>query len=230
MDRPSIEEYNNRIQRKIIPGDRRFNVNTFDFNIIDRRILFDNEYCYHKKYDFILLENKKIKIGLQHQHISKNIMGSVIGAGSLSVDTDGMITYLDNQSGTFQFNNNEHNDYLKILHSVVNLQNAQIFDIDYTTYRDPTKPKKVFKKNNFYKPIIYNDELYKQYIRKISKEKIKWLLDVNKFDHKLYHQLNIDLNKLCTAEDVDKLYGHFYDYGQYEMGRCLGYYTEGDVV
>ena len=157
-------------------------------------------------------------------------MGSVIGAGSLSVDTDGMITYLDNQSGTFQFNNNEHNDYLKILHSVVNLQNAQIFDIDYTTYRDPTKPKKVFKKNNFYKPIIYNDELYKQYIRKISKEKIKWLLDVNKFDHKLYHQLNIDLNKLCTAEDVDKLYGHFYDYGQYEMGRCLGYYTEGDVV
>jgi|TARA_B100001094_G_scaffold117628_1_gene113464 hypothetical protein len=230
MDRPKIEEYKKRIQRKIIPGDKRFNVNTFDFNIIDRRIFFYNAYCYYKKYDFILLDNKKIKIGLQHQHISKDIMDSVIGAGSLSIDGDGMITYLDNQSGTFQFNSEQHSNYLDILHSIVNLQNAQIFDINYTNYDDPVKPEKIFKKNNFHKPIIYKDELYKQYLRDISKEKLKWLLDINKFDHNLYHQLNADLLKVFHSDQRQLLLDHFKAFGQYEMGRCVGYYTKKDLI
>tara|TARA_B100002019_G_scaffold207167_1_gene179903 strand:- start:1759 stop:2427 length:669 start_codon:yes stop_codon:yes gene_type:complete len=219
----SVGVYNYRIQRKTNPGDKRFIVNTFDFTLKDRRVFFHSDYCYKKKYDYVLLDNGKIKIGLQHQHIAKNIMDSVIAAGSLIVNNTGFVEYLDNQSGTFQFSGEEQQNYIGKLHTVLNLQNAEIYNVDYTTPNyDPQNPVRQQVDNKFYSEIGGTTIDKLEFIKDIEMSKWKWLLTENKFDHELYAILNEDLSKMFNNKAL--LYQHFYLYGQYEMGRCIGFY------
>lgn len=215
--------YQQRIQRKINPGDKRFNVNTLDFDIENRRLFFHNDYCYDKKYDFILLKDNILKIGLQHQHLTTDIIDKVIGAGSIIINRDGLVVYLDNQSGTFQMTNGQQQQYIEILHEIVLLNNALIYDINYHKVYDPINPNKIKTQNRFYNPIIYNDQEYGKYIKILSSEKWRWVLSINQFDYNLYKKLNMDLDK-PQFDNQKSLYYHFKYFGQYEMGRCMGYY------
>lgn len=220
-----IELCQQRIQRKINPGDKRFTVNVLDFDIEDRRLFFHNTYCYHKKYDFILLKDNTLKIGLQHQYLSKNIMDQVIGAGSLKVNADGLITHLDNQSGTFQFSKKQQNEYLYIIHKIIRLDNAKIYDIDYSVVHDPVNPKYIEQINPFYYPIQYLDNKYKQHIKPINKDQFDWILDINEFNAEIYYDNNSDLQERgVVKDDYVVLLFHFITRGQYEMGRCVGFY------
>lgn len=222
-----VEIYQHRIQRKINPGDTRFNVNDLDFTIYDRRIFFWNSYCYNKKYDFILLENDKFKIGLQHQYIANNIMDSVIGAGSITIDPTGYVLEIDNQSGTFQFNHNQQQEYLGKIHTIVNLQFCKVYNIDYSKEYDPTKPALEPVKNRFYNPIQLEKEegeKYRLFEKEITTDKFREILKANKFDYDLYYKLNLDLAQTYTINQQDLLIDHFYTHGQYERGRGVGYY------
>lgn len=222
-----VEIYQQRIQRKINPGDTRFNVNDLDFTIHDRRIFFWNSYCYNKKYDFILLENNKLKIGLQHQYIAKNIMDSVIGAGSMTIDLTGYVLELDNQSGTFQFNHNQQQEYLGKIHTIVNLQFCKVYNVDYSKGYDPTETKLELVSNKFYSPIRLEQEeaeKYKLFEKEITADKFAEILKANKFDCNLYYKLNLDLAATYTINQKDFLMAHFYAKGQYERGRGVGYY------
>lgn len=213
-----------KIERKINPGDRRFVVNSLDFDIEDRRLFFHESYCYDKKYDFILLKDNTLKIGLQHQHLSKNIIDQVMGAGSLKVNIDGLITHLDNQSGTFQFNKQQQDEYIHTINTIIKLHNAKIYDIDYSITYDPINPDYMEQDNPFYYPIEYSDNQYKRYLKQINKNKFECILDINKFDHELYHELNTDIEKHIDKNDYVSLLLHFIKSGQYEMGRCVGFH------
>jgi hypothetical protein len=219
-----IELYQQRIQRKINPGDKRFTVNVLDFDIEDRRLFFHNTYCYRKKYDFILLKDNTLKIGLQHQHLSKNIMDQVIGAGSLKVNVDGLITHLDNQSGTFQFSKSQQDEYIHTINTIIKLDNAKIYDIDYSVRYDPVNPEYMEQPNPFYYPIQYLDNKYKQHIKPINKDKFDWILKINEFDAEIYHNNNSDLQIHIQKDNYVLLLFHFITRGQYEMGRCVGFY------
>lgn len=222
---PDINTVSQRIHKRIKKGDTRFNVNTIDFTIINRKIFFNNEYCYNKKYDFVLLKNNKIKIGLQHQHIAKNILDYVIGAGSVIIDNRGFLIYLDNQSGTFQFSRQQQNEYVNNLHEIITLTNCHIYHTDYTIATDADQMHKTEVTNRYYGAdnILYDINEYKSYIQTMSVDKWNWVLSENIFDHTLYYRLNLDLQQ-HIGYDYLKLYRHFYTYGQYEMGRGVGFY------
>ena len=221
-----LEKRKLRIQQKINPGDTRFNANTLDFVIDNKSLFFYNTYCYNKKYDFALSQDMDLRIGIQHQHLTKDRLGEIIAAGSIIIDSFGDVIYLDNQSGTFQFRKEEQEEYLKLIESLVSLHNCRIYDIDYSLKHDPVNPFKTEVENIYYDPNKYDKdtEKHKKYIKPISKDKWEWVLLQNKFNHKLYHQLNEDLNKLYTVEHRDELYTHFYNHGQYEVGRGVGFY------
>jgi len=221
---PKVELYQQRIQRKINPGDKRFTVNTLNFDIEDRRLFFHNSYCYDKKYDFILLKDNTLKIGLQHQHLSKNIMDQVIGAGSLKINSEGLVVHLDNQSGTFQFNNSQQNQYIYAINTIIRLDNAKIYDIDYSVRYDTVNPEYIEQINPFYSSIQYLDDKYKQHIKPINKDKFDWILEINEFDAEIYYSNNLDLQRYMVKEDYVSLLFHFITKGQYEMGRCVGFY------
>lgn len=219
----SVGIYNYRIQRKTNPGDKRFIVNTFDFTLKDRRVFFHSNYCYKKKFDYVLLDNYKIKIGLQHQHIAKNIMDSVIAAGSIIINNNGFVEYIDNQSGTFQFTAEEQQDYLSKMHTVINLQNTEIYNIDYNNDNyDPNNPIKVQADNRFHNVVGGTTIDKENFLKEMDSDKFSWVLKENKFDHELYSIMNNDLSKMF--KDRASLYQHFYSYGQYEMGRGIGFY------
>jgi hypothetical protein len=220
----NIELYQQRIQRKINPGDKRFNVNTLNFNIENRRLFFHESYCYDKKYDFILLKDNTLKIGLQHQHLSKNIMDQVIGAGSLKINREGLVIHLDNQSGTFQFSKSQQDEYIHTINTIIKLDNAKIYDIDYSVRYDPVNPKYMEQPNPFYYPIQYLDDKYKQHIKPINKDQFDWILDINEFNTEIYYDNNSDIQKRIVKDDYVLLLFHFITRGQYEMGRCVGFY------
>jgi len=225
-----IELYQQRIQRKINPGDKRFNVNTIDFTIKDGRLYFHNSYCYNKKYDFILLDNHTLKIGLQHQHLSKGIMDCVIGAGTIVIDKNGLITYLDNQSGTFQFTCHEQQDYLVVLNAILNIQNLLVYDVDYTIPYDPVKPTINQAENRYYNPKQYSDNIADEYLQDMSLEKWRWVQHQNQFDPILYFYLNEDIKGNWDMFKKERLYYHFGNWGQYERGRCMGYYSDKETI
>lgn len=219
-----LEKRQLRIQKKINPGDTKFNVNTFEFTIDNKNLFFHNDYCYNKKYDFVLSEDMNLTIGIQHQHLAKDRLNEIIAAGSIIIDLSGSIIYLDNQSGTFQFNKKTQNEYLKLMESLVSLCNCKVYDIDYSSRHDPIYPDKTKIEHKYYKPKQSDFQKYTEYIKPMDKHKWHWVLNENDFNHKLYHQLNEDLNQLYAEEQEEALYTHFYNHGQYEVGRAIGFY------
>lgn len=219
-----IEIYQQRIQKKINPGDIKFNVNTIDFTIFDKRIFFHNLWCYNKKYDYVLLKNNTLKIGIQHQHISKNLLEQVIAAGSILVDIDGIILHIDNQSGTFQFSEQQQQSYLDRLHSIVQLDYCDVYSVDYKQY-NPIEPTLRLCYNKFRKNINRDCflDLHKKFLKDIDREKWMLVLEWNNFDWEKYYNMNEDLHTYFN-KNKKQVMEHFGMFGQYERGRAIGYY------
>ncbi len=218
-----MEIYRQRIQQKTNPGDVKYNYNTLDITICDNKIFFDNKYCYNKKYDFILFDDHTIAIGLQHQHLSANHLDTVIGAGTIAINTLGNIIYIDNQSGTFQFTKEQQDDYLKIINRISNLALCKIHHINYI---DPHKSTLTSIDNHFHPPKNPNyisTSYYERFLKTMSDDKWKWLLSINDFDWQIYCALNQDIQHKFGF-DKRKALHHFYMFGQYERGRAVGYY------
>lgn len=219
-----VEIYQQRIQRKINSGDIKFNVNTIDFTIFDKRIFFHNLWCYNKKYDYILLQNNTLRIGIQHQHISENLLDQVIAAGSILVDTDGTILYLDNQSGTFQFSKQEQESYLDRLNFIVKLDYCDVYSVNYKEY-NPTEPILELCYNKFRKNTYRNCflDLHQKFLKDIDREKWMLVLEWNNFDWEKYYDMNEDLHTYFN-KNKKQVMEHFGMFGQYERGRAVGYY------
>ena len=64
----------------------------------------------------------------------------------------------------------------------------------------------------------------------MSLDKLSWVLEQNRFDHILYFWLNDDIKINWDNFDEHRLYDHFSNFGQYERGRCMGYYSEKEIV
>jgi len=89
---------------------------------------------------------------------------------------------------------------------------------------DPVNPEYMEQPNPFYYPIQYLDNKYKQHIKPINKDKFDWILEINEFDAEIYYSNNLDLQRYMVKEDYVSLLFHFITKGQYEMGRCVGFY------
>ncbi len=206
-------------------AEYRYSNNLLDISNINKKIFFhQSSFCYNKKLDFILHKNKKIFIGLKHEFISKEskiTKDDVVMAGSIVIDISGYVVYLDNQSGTYRFDEDKLKHSLNSLNELIDIKHCSIFFVEND------KSKKVVNNKYFIdnsKPYV-NNKLYLDYLtNKDTSIRDNWILQENNFNADKYIDFNKDLlmnNHIRTNTDMATL--HFLKFGQYEAGRILDY-------
>tara|TARA_B100001778_G_scaffold322767_1_gene315416 strand:- start:1972 stop:2604 length:633 start_codon:yes stop_codon:yes gene_type:complete len=202
----------------------RYSNNFLDISNINKKIFFhQSSFCYNKKLDFILDNNKKIFIGLKHKFIteqSDTITENVVMAGSIVVDLSGDAIYLDNQSGTYQFDEHALKNCLDLINKIIAINHCSICSI--TKNKTETYIyNKYFTESN--KPNI-NNNVYQRYLKKYGMSRDNWILKANEFQAEKYIRLNKDLfTNPHIKHKPDKAKIHFLKFGQYEQGRILDY-------
>lgn len=202
-------------------------VNNIPFVNTNGRIYFKRVFPYHQKLDYILDVNNKFHIGLGHYFLIRNAP-YVLAAGSLSVNTLGLLSYIDNKSGHYQPTPNEFTkslDKLKLFldFSLINTEKLEYYDNEGNrelVYRgELSRPKK----NN-----VVIDNTFESFLEKYTKEEIHYILDVNDFDGKTYIENNVDISAFCSKKFPNNIKAqiklatqHFISYGQYEDGRLV---------
>lgn len=202
-------------------------VNNISFINTNGRIYFKRAFAYHKKFDYILDVNNKFHIGLGHFFLIQNAP-YVLAAGRLSINTLGLLSYIDNKSGHYQPNMDEFIkslDELKLFldFSLINTKQLEYCDEEgkrqlvYRGEMDHTKNEDIIIDNTF--------EIF---LEKYTKEEIDYILDANDFDGKTYLEKNIDISAFCSKrfpnnikEQIKLATQHFINYGQYEDGRLI---------
>ena len=202
----------------------RFSNNLLDISNVDKKIFFhQSSFCYNKKLDFILDNNKKIFIGLKHKFIteqSDTITENVVMAGSIVVDLNGDVIYLDNQSGTYQFDEHTLKNCLDLINKIIIISHCSIFSIT------DNKTKTYISNKYFTEPSEpdTNNNLYKTYLKTYDMFKDDWILRANEFQAEKYISLNEDLfTNPYIKYKPEKAKIHFLKFGQYEYGRILDY-------
>ena len=111
----------------------RYSNNLLDISNVNKKIFFhQSSFCYNKKLDFILDNNKKIFIGLKHQFITEQsniITDNVVIAGSIVIDLNGDVIYLDNKSGTYQFDAQKLKNCINLLNEIIVISHCSIYSI-----------------------------------------------------------------------------------------------------
>lgn len=202
----------------------RYANNLLDISNVNKKIFFhQSSFCYNKKLDFILDNNKKIFIGLKHKFITEQsdiTTDNVVMAGSIVVDLNGDVIYLDNQSGTYQFDEYTLKNSLDLLNKIIVINRCSISSIA----KDKTETyiyNKYFTESN--KPNI-NNNAYQRYLKTYGMFRDNWILKANEFQAEKYISLNKDLSANAHIKyKPEKAKIHFLKFGQYEYGRILDY-------
>jgi len=202
----------------------RFSNNLLDISNVDKKIFFhQSSFCYNKKLDFILDNNNRISIGLKHEFISKEsstTKDNVVMAGSIVVDLNGDVIYLDNKSGTYQFDEHTLKNCIDLLNKIITISHCSIFSI-----ADNKTETHIYNKY-FTEPneLNINNNLHQRYLKEYDISRDRWILRANQFHAEKYICLNEDLfTNPYIKYKPDKAKIHFLKFGQYEEGRILDY-------
>lgn len=206
----------------ITPPLKQKILNKIDFSITDGRIFFYSLFIYNKFLDWILDKEDKLLIGLSHLHLSNN-SEIINGAGRLKVNSIGAISYIDNMSGHYKPNLENLLLSIKTLHDSYTLYmgDTEIYRSDETAYNNESIPveNRYDKKQNFSVDIKPEN-----FLRQLSEDEKKYILEINNFDSYSYFHANPDLKELMNPYNPDLnqiLIDHFLLHGQYEDGRRM---------
>jgi len=73
----------------------------FDYDIRDGRFIFKNPHNPNELYDFVINQDGKLSIGVGHYKMAKK-SDMIKAAGSLKIDENGKVYYIDNTSGHYR--------------------------------------------------------------------------------------------------------------------------------
>lgn len=202
-------------------------VNNIPFVNTNGRIYFKRVWPYHQKLDYILDVNNKFYIGLGHYFLIRNAP-YVLAAGSLSVNTLGLLSYIDNKSGHYQPTPDE---FTKSLHKLKLFLDFSLINTEELEYCDTEGNRELVYRGEISKPKKNNtvvDNTFESFLEKYTKQEIDYILDVNDFDGKTYIEKNIDISAFCSKkfpnnikQQIKLATQHFINYGQYEDGRLV---------
>ena len=202
-------------------------VNNIPFVNTNGRIYFKRAFACHKKLDYVLDVNNKFHIGLGHFFLIQNAP-YVLAAGRLSVNTLGLLSYIDNKSGHYQPNMDEFIESLDKLKVFLDFRLINTKQLEYCDNEGTRQLVYGGEMDHTKNEEIVIDHAFKIFLEKITKEEVNYILDINDFNGKTYLESNIDILAFCSKrfpndiENQIKLATqHFINYGQYEDGRLV---------
>jgi hypothetical protein len=202
-------------------------VNNIPFVNSNGRIYFKRAFAYHKKLDYVLDVNHKFHIGLGHFFLIQNAP-YVLAAGRLSVNTLGLLSYIDNKSGHYQPNMDEFIESLDKLKVFLDFRLINTKQLEYCDEEGHRQLVYRGEMDHTKNEEIIPDNVFEVFLEKNTKEEVNYILHINDFDGKTYLENNVDIATFCSKRfpnDIKKQIKlatqHFINYGQYEDGRLV---------